>query len=542
MSAVQQLNPKANVAKAAEALELNIGAAMGLQAVLKTNLGPKGTMKMLVSGAGDIKLTKDGKVLLNEMQIQHPTAALIARAATAQDDSTGDGTTSNVMLIGELLRQAQRYTQEGLHPRILSEGYDLARDEGLKVLDSLRIEKPDRDVLIKVARTALGTKVHEELADVLTEAVTDSVLTISKPEEPIDLHMVEMMSMLHRTVTDTTLIRGLVLDHGARHPDMPKELKNCFILTLNVSLEYEKSEVNSGFFYSSAEERERLVEAERKFTDDRVRKIVEFKRKVCSGENANKSFVVINQKGIDPLSLDMLAKENIIALRRAKRRNMERIALACGGYAMNTVEELEEDCLGYAGHVYEQVLGEEKFTFVQDVRNPKSCTILIKGPNNHSLNQIKDAVRDGLRAVKNAIEDDCVVPGAGAYEVLVSHRLAEYSKTIKGKARLGVEAFAEAMLIIPKTLAVNAGFDPQESIVKLQEEVFEGNVVGLDIMTGEPMIPADEGVYDTYRVKRALIHSCCMISSSLLLVDEIMQAGRTSLKPGADQGGAPGPE
>lgn len=538
MSAVQQLNPKAAVAKTAEALELNIMAAMGLQSVLRTNLGPKGTMKMLVSGAGDIKLTKDGKVLLDEMQIQHPTAALIARAATAQDESTGDGTTSNVLLIGELLRQAQRYTSEGLHPRIISESFDIARDHALEVLETMKHDAPiDRDLLLHVARTALRTKVNDELAEVLTPAVTDSVLTIAQPDEPIDLHMVEMMSMLHRSVTDTSLIQGLVLDHGSRHPDMPKSLKNCQILTLNVSLEYEKTEVNSSFFYSSAEERDRLVEAERRFTDERVRKIIDFKRSICEG--TDKTFVVINQKGIDPLSLDMLAKDGIMALRRAKRRNMERLALSCGGYAMNTVEDLQDDCLGYAGHVYEEVLGEEKFTFVHNVRNPKSCTILIKGPNNHALQQIKDAVRDGLRAVKNAMEDECVIPGAGAFEAKANHSLLNFAKTVKGKGRLGVEAFAEALMVIPKTLAVNGGFDQQETMVALQEELFDGQTVGIDLSTGLPMNPVDEGVFDTYRVKRALLHSCTMIAGNLLLVDEMMQAGRTSLKPGADQGAGP---
>lgn len=536
MSAVQQLNPKASVAKTKEALELNVMAAMGLQSVLRTNLGPKGTMKMLVSGAGDVKLTKDGKVLLDEMQIQHPTAALIARAATAQDDATGDGTTSNVLLIGELLKQAQRYTSEGLHPRIISDGFDLGRDHALEVLESIKHDAAiDRDLLLQVARTALRTKVNDELSEVLTGAVTDAVLCIRKPEESIDLHMVEMMSMLHRSVTDTALIRGLVLDHGSRHPDMPKSLKNCLILTLNVSLEYEKSEVNSSFFYSSAEERDRLVEAERRFTDERVRKIIDFKRSVCDG--TDKSFVVINQKGIDPLSLDMLAKEGIMALRRAKRRNMERLALSCGGYAMNTVEDLEEGCLGSAGHVYEEVLGEEKFTFVHDVRNPKSCTILIKGPNNHALQQIKDAVRDGLRAVKNAIEDNCVVPGAGAFECKAAIALRDYAKTVKGKARLGVEAFADALMVIPKTLAVNGGFDQQEAMVSLQEELYAGQMAGIDLSTGQPMIPADEGVFDNYRVKRALLHSCTMIAGNLLLVDEMMQAGRTSLKPGVDAEG-----
>merc|ERR1712166_283107 len=225
-----------------------------------------------------------------------------------------------------------------------------------------------------------------------------------------DLHMVEIMHMRHKLATETKLIRGLVLDHGARHPDMPKRLENCYILTCNVSLEYEKSEVNAGFFYSSAEQRDRLVESERRFTDEKVKKIIELKRKVCTEEN-KKSFVIINQKGIDPPSLEMLAHEGIIALRRAKRRNMERLPLAVGGVAVNSVDDLDVDDLGYADVVYEQALEDEKYTFIEGVKNPFSCTLLVKGPNDHSISQMKDALRDGLRAVLNAIEDKCVLPG-----------------------------------------------------------------------------------------------------------------------------------
>merc|ERR1712226_791231 len=207
----------------------------------------------------------------------------------------------------------------------------------------------------------------------------DAIRCIKKQGEPLDLHMVEIMHMKNKLVTDTRLVKGLVLDHGARHPDMPKRLENCYILTCNVSLEYEKSEVNAGFFYNSADQRDKLVESERRFTDEKVRKIVELKKKVCTEEN-KKSFVVINQKGIDPPSLEILAHEGIIALRRAKRRNMERLPLAVGGVAVNSVDDLDVDDLGYADLVYEQTLEDEKYTFVEGVKNPNSCTILIKGP------------------------------------------------------------------------------------------------------------------------------------------------------------------
>lgn len=530
MSSLSFLNPKAEQARAGQARAINEAGAKGMQEVMKTNLGPKGTMKMLVSGAGDIKITKDGNVLLGEMQIQHPTASLIARASTAQDDMTGDGTTSTVLLIAELLKQAELYISEGLHPRVVTEGFDIGRAKAIEVLDSMKIAtEPSREILIDVARTSLRTKIHHTIADKLSEICVDAVLAIKQPDDQVDLHMVEIMEMQHRTASDTTLVKGIVMDHGSRHPDMPKRVENAYILTCNVSMEYEKSEVNSGFFYKSAAEREKLVSAEREFIDNRVKKIIELKRKLCNG--TDKSFVIINQKGIDPPSLDMLAKENIVALRRAKRRNMERLALACGGVAMNSVDDLTEENLGWAGLVYEHVLGETKFTFVEDCKKPTSVTILLKGPNKYTLVQLKDAVRDGLRAIKNTIDDHAVIPGAGAFEVAVSRALHQFKDEVKGKQRLGVQAYADAMLIIPKTLAVNSGFDAQDSIVKLLEETkVLGEPVGLDLSSGEALKPADAGIYDNYIVKKQIINSCTVIASNLLLVDEIMRAGMSSLK------------
>ncbi|KIR62524.1 T-complex protein 1, zeta subunit [Cryptococcus bacillisporus CA1280] len=549
MSSIELINPKAESVRRTQALQVNTAGAVGLANVVKSNLGPRGTIKMLVDGSGQIKMTKDGKVLLSEMQIQNPTAAMIARTAVAQDEQCGDGTTSVVLLVGELLKQADRYIQEGVHPRVIGDGFDIAKKEALNFLDSFKqTPKLDRANLISVSHTSLATKLHAKLAQKLAADVVDAVLAIQPPEvtepgahrEPIDLHMIEVMKMQHKTDTDTQLIRGLVMDHGARHPDMPKRVENAYILTLNVSLEYEKTEVNSGFFYSSAEQREKLVESERRFVDSKLKKIVELKNAVCDvavGSNEKpKNFVVINQKGIDPMSLDVLAKNGILALRRAKRRNMERLQFACGGIAQNSVEDLTPDVLGWAGLVYEHTLGEEKYTFVEDVKEPKSVTMLIKGPNAHTMTQIQDALRDGFRSIKNAIEDNCVIPGAGAFELACSAHLNSSLKTLaKGRAKLGVQAFAEAMLVIPKTLAANGGYDVQDAIVGLQqelEEAGEDGIVGLDLKSGEPMDPVAEGVWDNYRVKRQMLHGAATIAVNLLNVDEVLRAGRSSLKEG----------
>eukprot|EP01083_Nonionella_stella_P030403 83352_1 len=528
--ALRSLNPQSDLIGKNHALQINASAAQGLMNVLKSNLGPNGTIKMLVSGAGDVKLTKDGCVLLNQMQIQHPTAALIARTATAQDDITGDGTTSSVLFVGELLRQSLRYVMDGLHPRALLEGLELARLQTLEFIKEFATvvdkENVDRELLVNVARSSLRTKLQRDLADHLTEIVVDAVLCVRQPGKPIDLHMVEIMFMEHQAGIDSRLVKGLVLDHGARHPNMAKRSTDCFILTCNVSLEYEKTEVNSGFFYSSAEQREALVKAERSHVDEKVQKIIDLKNKVCAGNK--KSFIIINQKGIDPLSLDLLQKNGIVGIRRAKRRNMERLGLACGGYAVNSLHSLDESCLGHADLVYEHVLGEDKYTFVEGVEHPFSCTILIKGPNKHTIAQIKDAMRDGLRAIKHVLEDGLVIPGAGAFEVAYNLRLCEFKKSVKGRAKLGVQAVADAMLVIPKVLAENSGLDSQAAIITLLEEAATGNKVGMDLSTGGVMIPEEEGIWDIYRAKRQIFHLGSIIGQKLLLVDEVMRAGRAS--------------
>eukprot|EP00727_Mastigamoeba_balamuthi_P010532 m51a1_g6100 putative t-complex protein 1 subunit zeta (554) ;mRNA; f:69207-71554 len=538
MSGVKVLNKQAEVSRRDQALIMNIGAARGLQEVVKSNLGPKGTIKMLVSGAGDIKITKDGNVLMHEMQIQHPTAHLIARAATAQDDITGDGTTTNVLLIGELMRQSERYLSDGVHPRVLTEGFEVAKTRALEFLDQFKVPLDmarEREMLLAVARTSLRTKLSGEVADTLAESVVDAVLTVRPgPGQAADLHMVEVMHMRHRLATETRLVRGLVLDHGARHHDMPKAVDDAYVLTCNVSMEYEKSEVNSSLFYSNVEQRVELAAAERRVTDETVARVCELKRRLCGpGRETQKHFVVINQKGIDPPSLQALADEGIVAIRRAKRRNMERLTLACGGVALNSIDaDIDESALGHAGRVYEQVLGEDKYTFIEGCPHPTSCTILVKGPDDHTINQIKDAVRDGLRAVNNAIADGAVVPGAGAFEVACSARLAAGKASAPGRSKLGVDVFAQALLVVPKVLSENAGHDAIDTVLALQDAVLEAEqagrrpVAGVDLDSGKPFDSAAAGVWDNYCVKKQVLQAASVVATQLLLVDVIMRAGK----------------
>lgn len=267
--------------------------------------------------------------------------------------------------------------------------------------------------------------------------------------------------------------------------------------------------------------------------NDKAKAIVDLKNQVC-GSDTSKGFVVINQNGIDPVCLDILQRAGIIGIRRAKRRNMERLALACGGYAVSSIMAMKPECLGHAGLVYEHVLGDDKFTFVEKVPNPQSCTILINGPTRSAINQTKDAIRDGLRAVNNVIRDKCVIAGAGAFELACYNHLTKFKETVKGRAKLGIKAFADAILVILKVLASNSGLDAQETIINLIDQVTEmgadGPMVGMNLEDGSALSPGDEGIWDNYCVKQQILHLGALICSKLLLVDEIMRAGRVMKK------------
>jgi T-complex protein 1 subunit zeta len=434
----------------------------------------------------------------------------------------------------------------------------------------------------------------------MAAAVVEAIQTIYTPTttssngqqqqaQPLDLNRIEILTLPRNAAADSRLVKGLVLDHGNRHPDMPSHLSGgsnggggvVYIMTCNLSLEYEQTETQATFVYQTAEEREKLVESERQWLDERCRKIVAFKRSVCDKDgNAKKnSFCIINQKGVDPLSLDMFAKEGILCLRRAKRRNMERLVLAVGGSVILSLEdELTVDMLGQAGSVRVVSYGgdDNKYTFIEDCRPldhllekndkegeqyssahslNKSCTLLLQGPNSLTVHQIQDAVKDGLRSVKNAVEDAALIPGGGALELACHEYLMNVvAPATPGKPKVGIQAYAQALLVIPKTLAANSGFDVQEAILAMQEEYRQTTMaaatgegtkttasdgatytipklqydlaVGFSCKTGEPMLSAEEGVWDNVRVKRQSLYLATVLANQLLLVDEVMRAGK----------------
>ena len=326
--------------------------------------------------------------------------------------------------------------------------------------------------------------------------------------------MIEIMSLESQIEFESRFIKGIVLDHGSRHIGMPTILNDTFILLCNISLEYEKTEFDSEFTFSSIDKQEKLSFREREYVDKKVKKIIQLKRSIC--KNTKKNFLIINQKGIDMVSLDIFSKEGILAIRRAKRKNMERISLMCSAIPINSVDDIKADVLGYAGIVYEQIVGEEKYTFIENVSNPFSGTILIKGRNFFLKQQIKDAVKSSLATLKSFISDKCVLIGGGQIELASYNHLISYSELIKGKKKFGILALALGILSIPKIISENSGDDPYLHFNKIENIITSNNYFDL----GEKSIQTL--VLDCFTVKKQIFTSVCSVANNILLIDQII--------------------
>jgi len=528
-----------SVETAKNTLAMMSSAVRQLQDLLKTNLGPCGTLKMLVSGAGDIKLTKDGGILLKEMQIIHPITAVIAQTVSVQDQLIGDGTTTFVLLICNLIMEAEKFSNDGVHMIHIIEGLNIGFKYAMEIIDQMKIPvKLDRPTLVNIAKCSIRTKIFGEIADSLAEQCVDAIHCIfDRQTMRLDLFMIEIQHMLHKTANETTLVKGIVMDHGARHPYMPKEVRNAFIMTCNVSLEYEKTEVNASIMYSSAADRDKMATGERDYILKRCRQIVALKESVCTN---GQGFVLLNQGGIDPHSLEILAKAGILALRRVKRRNMERITLCCGGIAVNSTENLKPSVLGHAGKVKQMHVGEETYTIVDECQNPRSVTLLIKGPTSYVIDQVKEAINDGLNAVAGALTNQYVLPGAAAAELEAARKLRSMAIKNLGaaKSQLGVEVLARALESIPKSLAQNAGFDSQNLLLlnNARDTVAKPeDMLGFNTETGGLFAPVSRGIYDSYAVKMNILQAANMIAGNFLNVDAVIKSTPEGMRKGGEE-------
>jgi thermosome len=510
-----------------DAQRSNIMAAKAVAAAVRTTLGPKGMDKMLVDTLGDVVITNDGVTILKEMDIEHPAAKMMVEIAKTQDQEVGDGTTTAVVLAGELLKQAEGLLEQEIHPTVIAAGYRAAADKSMEILKALAVSvsTKDEDLLRKIAITAMTGKgsqsAREELADMAVKAVR-----VVDEDGTVDTDNITVEKKVGGGITDSLLVSGVVIDKDRLHPSMPKSVTDARIALLNAAVEIEKTEVDAKIQITSPDQLQAFLDQEEKMLKDMVDKIV------ATGAN-----VLFVQKGIDDLAQHFLAKAGIYTLRRVKKSDMEKLARATGGRVVTSIHEISKDDLGKAGLVEERKVSDEKMTFVKDCENPKSVSIILRGGTEHVVDELDRAMEDALRVVGVALEDNMLVAGGGAPEVELALRLRAYASTVGGREQLAIESFADSMEIIPKTLAENAGLDQIDALVALRSAHEKGmKGAGLDMDTGKPVEMLKLGVVEPLRVKTQAIKSATEVAVMILRIDDVI-ASKSG--PGG-MGGMPG--
>ena len=506
-----------------EALRANIMAAQALAEVLRTSLGPRGLDKMLVDSFGDITVTNDGATIVKEMEVQHPAAKLLVEVAKAQDAEVGDGTTTAVVFAGALLGKALELLDQNIHPTLVIEGYIKAMKEALKIIDELaiKVNPKDRATLRKIVDTAVSSKyigkgsIEEKLANM----AIDAAITVAEeqPDGTLKLRVddVKIEKKKGGSILDSKLIYGIVLDKEVVHPGMPKRVENAKIALLDAPLEVEKPEITAKINITSPELIKAFLDEEAKMLKDMVEKIA------STGAN-----VVICQKGIDEVAQHFLAKKGILAVRRVKRSDMEKLERATGGRIVSSVRDLTPDDLGEAELVEERRVGNDKMVFIEGCKNPKAVTILIRGANDMILDEVERSLKDALNVLRNVMREPKILPGGGAVEVELALKLRDFAAKIGGKEQLAIEAFATALEEIPMILAETAGLDPLEALMKLRQLHSEGKVyAGIDVINGRIVEDITQiNVVEPAIVKKNVIKSATEAATTVLKIDDIIAA------------------
>ena len=513
-----------------EAQKSNIMAAKAVAGAVRTTLGPKGMDKMLVDGMGDVVITNDGVTILKEMDIEHPAAKMMVEIAKTQDQEVGDGTTTAVVLAGELLKQAEELLEQEIHPTVIAAGYRAASDKSMEILKGLAISvlAKDESLLRNIAITAMTGKGSQSSREELADMAVKAVQSVVDADGTVDTDNITVEKKVGGSIADSSMVSGVVIDKDRLHPNMPKSVKGARIALLNAAVEIEKTEVDAKIQITSPDQLQGFLDQEENMLKGMVDKI--------TATGANVLFV---QKGIDDLAQHFLAKAGIYTIRRVKKSDMEKLARATGGRVVSSIHEITESDLGKAGLVEERKVSDEKMTFVQDCNNPKSVSIILRGGTEHVVDELGRAMEDALRVVGVAVKDRMLVAGGGAPEVELALRLRSYASTVGGREQLAIEAFANAMEIIPKTLAENAGLDQIDSLVSMRSQHEKGvKTAGLDMDTGKAIDMLKLGVVEPLRVKTQAIQSAAEAAIMILRIDDVIAS--KSGGPGGMPGGAGG--
>jgi archaeal chaperonin len=520
-----------------EAQGSNIEAALIITELVKSSFGPKGMDKMLVSGIGDITITNDGATILDEIDVQHPAAKMMVEVAKTQDDVVGDGTTTAVILAGELLKKAEELIDKNIHPSIIVGGYRRASDKILGELKELgvKVDLKDRKTMKNVALTSMHSKsigaAKDHFADIAIAAINE---ILEKRGEKIiaDIDNIQLVKKEGKSLLETQLVKGVILDKEVISSDMPKSASNAKIALLDCPIEIEKTEFSAEITIKDPTQMKSFLDEESKMLTEMVNKI--------KTTNAN---VVICQKGIDDAAQSYLAKSSILAVRRIKKSDMEKLAKATGGRVVNNLSDLKVRDLGFAALVEERKVGEDKMVFVEGCRDPKSVAILIRANLERMVNEAERTMVDALSVLSDLAEENVIVAGGGAIESELSRRLKSEASKIGGREQLAMEAFAEALEVVPVTLAENAGLEPIDVIVTLRSahEKTEGVWMGIELPSGKAADMMKAGVIEPIQVKEQAVKSATEAACLILRIDDVI-AGRPpgdSGKAGMPGGGMP---
>ena len=532
---IMVLKEGSNRSRGREAQHGNITAAKVVAESIRSALGPKGMDKMLVDNFGDVTITSDGRTILDEMDIQHPAAKMLVEVAKTQDKETGDGTTSAVIIAGELLNKAEELIDKNIHPTIIIDGYKMAAEKALETLEKIAIavDLKSQDFLVKAATTSMGSKIVAEHKDYLAEIVVKAMLAVAEKQDGafrVDVDDVKVEKKTGESLKETTLINGIVLDKEIVHSGMPKRLEKAKIALLDASLENEKPELDAKINIESPDQIEAFLKQEEEMLKDMVEKIL------STGAN-----VVICQKGIDDMAQHFLARKGVIAIRRAKKSDMEKLARATGGKIVSSINSLSAADLGYAALVEERKTGDDKMTYVEGCKNPKSVTLLIRGGTQRMTAEAERSIHDALSVVKDLLEEPKIVAGGSSPEMEMSSILKKYAQTLPGREQLAVQIFAEALEAIAVTLAENAGLDPVDIISQLRAEHEKGKTwAGINVFEGKVEDMIKLNVYEPLAVKKQIIKSANEAASMILKIDDVIATAKMKTPPMPPGGGMPG--
>ena len=520
-----------------EALRNNAMAARAIAEILKTTYGPKGMDKMLVDSLGDITTTNDGATILDKMDIQHPAAKMLVQIAKGQDEEAGDGTKTAVIFAGELIKEAEKLLEMNIHPTIINEGYKKALSEAVSTIEKLSepVDINDSEKLKLVAITSLNSKAVHDARDHLAEIAVEAVKRVAEKRGDrwyVDINNISIIKKHGGSVFDTQLVEGIILDKEVVHPDMPRRVEKSKIAVMDTPLEIEKPEIDLEVSLTSPDMVKKMLEKQEKILAEKVEKIA------ATGAN-----VVITQKGIDEVAQHYLAKKGILAVRRVKRSDIEKIAKATGAKIVTNIDDLTADDLGHAELVEERKVGEDKMVFIEGAKNPRSVTILVRGGFERIVDEAERALKDALNSVADAVMDGKIVAGGGAIEAEVAKALRDFAKTVSGKERLAIESFIRAVESIPQTLAYNAGHDPIEILMKLRKEHEQGNKWhGIDLESGEIVDMWNRGTIEPSRIKINALKAGTEAATLILRIDDVIAAKREKEEEKAGKKGKEGEE